>query len=183
MASVRDTDIARGYAESLLGLARVEGMEERLEDELFDLMRAIEKSYELREFLKNRDLKAEAKKKALDELLANETSSLLRGELNILIDLNRTDLIADVAQAYIDLMKTEKNRLLAEVVTAVAMTDDVKKRVAAKLSEVTGKNVSVKNTVDKDVIGGMVVKVEGRIVDLSVKKKLTDLQRGIKAAG
>ncbi len=183
MASARDADIARGYAESLLGLARVEGMEERLEDELFDLMRAIEKSYDLKEFLKNPDLEAEAKKKALDELLSKETSGLLRGELNILIDQTRTELIEDVAQAYIDLMKTEKNRLLAEVVTAVAMTEEVKQRVAARLKEITGKNVSVKNTVDKDVIGGMVVKVEGRIVDLSVRKKLSDLQRIIKAAG
>ncbi len=183
MASAQDPGIARGYAESLLGLAKVEGMEDRLEDELFDLMRVVEKSYELREFLKNRDLDPEAKKKALDELLAKDTSMLLKGELRILIDLDRTDLITNVAQAYIDLMKTEKNRLLAEVVTAVAMTDEVKGRVAAKLSEVTGKNVSVKNTVDKDVIGGVVVKVEGKIVDLSVKRKLVDLQRGIKAAG
>ncbi len=175
MTNTDQSKIAIGYAESLMGLAKLENLEDRLEGELFELKRVLEKNYDLRSFLENKDIEVKAKKKAIDELLSPDASRLLHNELNLLIDQKRADLIPDIAEAFIDIMKREKNRVLAEVVTAVPLTDQTKEKVASHLKKVTGKNVAVKNIVDSDVLAGMLVRIEGKIIDLSVRKQLQDL--------
>lgn len=170
------SEIARGYAESLYGLAKVENMEDRFEDELFELKKSLQDSYQLREFLADRKIPAERKREAFREILSPAASSILRNALNVLIDQGRAHLIQEVAEETFHLIEKEKNRVLAEVVTAVPLTPEMEQKISARLSKITGKNVSIKNVVDEEVMGGIVVKMEGKILDLSIKKRLLDLK-------
>ena len=50
----------------------------------------------------------------------------------------------------------ESNKAVAEVRTAIALTDDQRSRLAAALGKATGKQVEVKVVVDPSVLGGVV---------------------------
>lgn len=181
MRKTEEEVVAQGYAESLFGLAKVEGLVDQLEDEFFELKKALEENFKLRDFLWDTKIPAERKKKLLDEILSEGASKLLRGELTILIDQNRAHLTLKVAEEFLSLVGKEKNRLLAEVITTVPLTSELEGKIKDKLSKMTGKNVSIKNTVDEAIVGGMVVKIDGKVLDLSIKKQLTELKRGMEA--
>lgn len=170
------SEIARGYAESLYGLAKVENVIDRLEDELFELKKAIQDNYQLREFLADEKIPPERKKAAFKEILSPAVSTILRNTLDVLIDQNRAQLIQEVTEEFLNLVQEEKNRILAEVVTAVPLTPEVTEKIRAKLSKMTGKNISIKNVVDEEVMGGMVIKMEDKILDISIKKRLSNLK-------
>jgi ATP synthase F1 delta subunit len=64
----------------------------------------------------------------------------------------------------------------AVVTSAVELTEEEKKKLIAKLSSVTGKSIRATYVVDKDIIGGISVTVDGRIYDGAVRKNLNNLK-------
>lgn len=174
-------EVVQGYAESLYGMAELENSVDDLEDQLFELNKGISGSAELRDFLANADIPAAEKKHALDEILTSAASPLIRSYVNILIDTNKAALIVDVALSYINLVQKYKNQVLAEVTSAVPLTDDLAEKLTAELSKTTGKRVSVKNVVDTAIIGGLVIKMEDKIIDLSLQRKLDNLHNSLRA--
>ena len=70
----------------------------------------------------------------------------------------------------------ESGRELAEVHSAIELTDDQQERLAAALTKATGKEVEVKVVVDPSVIGGVVSQVGDTVIDGSVRHRLQQLR-------
>ncbi len=66
---------------------------------------------------------------------------------------------------------------MAEVRSAIALTDDQKSRLAAALGQATGKQVEVKVIVDPTVMGGLVAQVGDTVIDGTVRRRLEQLQQ------
>lgn len=183
MLRAEDQGLVTGYAEALYALAKSENAEDKLQEELFELKKALDNSYELKEFLGNRGVTAEVKLAAVKELISPSAGRMVTAALNAVIENGRAHLTEDIIDAYLEMMKLKKKRVIAEVTTAVALNDDLRAKIAGRLSEATGFNVVVSSTVDKSVLGGMMVKQEGKILDASTKKKLEDIKNVIETAG
>lgn len=183
MLRAEDQGLVNGYTEALYGLAKSDNAEDKLQEELFEFKKALNKSYELKEFLGNRGVKPEVKQAALKELLSPSTSRILVAALDAMVENGRAHLTEDVIDAYLEMMKAKKKRVIAEVTTAVALNDELKSKIAGRLSQATGFGVVVSNTVDKSVLGGMMVMVDGKILDASTRKKLEDIKNAIETAG
>ena len=65
---------------------------------------------------------------------------------------------------------------MAEVRSAVALTDDQRERLAAALANATGKQVELKVVVDPSVLGGLVATVGDTVIDGSVRTRLDQLK-------
>ena len=74
------------------------------------------------------------------------------------------------------LSAAEGNREVAEVRSAVDLTDDQKQRLAAALEAKTGKKVELKVIIDPTVLGGLVAQVGDTVIDGSVKTRLQQLK-------
>ena len=70
----------------------------------------------------------------------------------------------------------EANKEVAEVRSAVALTDDQKVRLAEALGKATGKQVELKVVIDPSVLGGVVAQVGDTVIDGSVRSKLDQLE-------
>ena len=70
----------------------------------------------------------------------------------------------------------EKDRTVAEVRSAVPLTDDQKHRLEAALANATGKQVAVKVIVDPSVLGGLVATVGDQVIDGTVRSRLDQLK-------
>jgi F-type H+-transporting ATPase subunit delta len=77
------------------------------------------------------------------------------------------------------LSAAEGNKELAEVRSAVALTDDQKERLADALGKATGKKVEVKVVVDPSVLGGLVAQVGDTVIDGSIRARLDQLRESI----
>ena len=77
----------------------------------------------------------------------------------------------------------EKGEVTAEVVTAKALTKAQSEKLAASLKASVGKEVKINAAVDKDIIGGLIVKVGSKMIDTSIRSKLSSLQNAMKEVG
>lgn len=183
MLRAEDKGLAHGYAEALYGLAVSQKQEDKLQEDLFSFRKAMESSYDLKEFMGNKNLAPEIKQAALKELVNPDASPLLLSVLDAMVINGRSQLLGDVIDIFLETMKQKKKRVIAEVATAVPLTPELDEKVAKRLGEATGYTVVINNTIDKSVLGGMVVRMEDKTLDASTKKKLEDLKNIIETAG
>jgi F-type H+-transporting ATPase subunit delta len=168
----RDPDLISGYAEAMFSVAGAEGVLPVVEDELYGFAKALEQNTPLREALTDATLPAENKKALVAELLGDRANPVTVNLLGFVIDAGRSREIPDVVQALAERAAGERDHALAEVRSAVALTDAQRDRLAQALSQATGRTVDVKVVVDPAVVGGVVARVGDEVFDGSVATRL-----------
>lgn len=174
--------IVKAYAQALYQIALAEDAVDKAEDELFQIRKMMESQRELREFLRDPNLPADGKKKALSEILADKASRLTINHLEFVIDQGRGDLIPQIAEVFSDTVFAARNQAVAEVTTAIPLTPELSESLQKKLSQVIGREVVIKNLVDESILGGVVVRLEDRVINGSVRHSLDELHESLVTA-
>lgn len=81
------------------------------------------------------------------------------------------------------LAAAERGELTADVSSATKLSAEQRKALTASLSSSLGKKITMNETVDPSLIGGLIVKVGSVMVDTSIKSKLSQLQNAMKEVG
>ncbi|MDP9495442.1 MAG: ATP synthase F1 subunit delta [Actinomycetota bacterium] len=168
-----------GYANGILELAKAEGEVERVEDELFGIAQALDKSAELRSSLTDPQLPVERKQAIIAELLGERASALTVGLVQFIISQGRVSDLPDIARALVEKAAESRSRALAEVRSAVPLDENTIARLTAALSKATGKKVEVKVIVDESVIGGIVARVGDTVIDGSIARRMDSLRQAL----
>jgi len=74
----------------------------------------------------------------------------------------------------------------AGVLSVIELNENIKEEIKRILENKTGLNIGIKNRIDKSILGGIVIKIGDRVIDLSIKNKIEDLRtklRSIKLEG
>lgn len=169
-------DRSHAYAQALLAVARSEGNLAEVGDELFRFARLLETNDELRTTLTDQQLPVNRRQQIVEDLLggrANPTSTAL---LSMVVGAGRSRDLPSIIQELVRLSAAEGDREVAEVRSAVELSDDQKQRLAAALERKTGKKVELKVIIDPTVLGGLVAQVGDTVIDGSVKTRLQQLQ-------
>ena len=170
------TDRVEGYAQALVSVARSEGSLDRVADELFQLGRAVEGNDELRTTLVDRTIPASRRIGVLEDLLGDTASPTTLNLVSMLIGGGRGSELAAIADEMLRLAAEERGQAVAEVRSAVALNDDQQQRLAAALSQASGRNVTVQVIVDADVMGGLVTQIGDTVYDGSVRTRLEKMK-------
>lgn len=178
-----DSDLVDGVEElgaqaAFIGAER-SGELDRVEDELFRFGRAIDSSSDLQMALTSPSL-SDDRKAALVRDLVGPTASPVTTGLLVHVAANLRGRRPDVAvEELAELAAEERQRLLAEVRSAVALTPEQEQRLAGALSRLQGREVRVNVIVDPEVVGGIVVRVGDEVIDGSVASKLENARRTV----
>jgi F-type H+-transporting ATPase subunit delta len=164
------------YAEALLGVARAEGRLDEVEDELFRFGRALESSDGLRATLTDEMIPPAKRQAVVEDLLGSRASSTTTQLLSFVVGSGRAGDLPAIISTLVERAAATKSRALAEVRSAVALTDDQKTRLAAALANATGKQVELKVIVDPTVLGGLVAQVGDTVIDGSVRSRLDQIK-------
>jgi F-type H+-transporting ATPase subunit delta len=126
--------------------------------------------------LANPRLGSQDKTKLLDERLTG-VSPLARNLAYLLAMKNKMDWIDDIAEAYAHLIDNYNGIQHATVTTAVPIGEAEKNKLEATLDSITGKKVVLETEEDASIIGGMIARIDGKLLDGSVRGKLTALKK------
>ena len=164
-------------AEAIAAAAEEQGRLDELEDELFRFSRIVASTPELRIALTNPFFPADAKRQLLSGLLADKvTPETLR--LVTEAATNPFGRSLDVSlEEYALLAARRRERLVAEVHAAVALTDQQRGRLAAALTAAYGHQVHLNVVLDPRVVGGMTVRIGDELIDGSVTTRLAEARR------
>lgn len=171
-----DSRAALRYAKAIIDLAVENKATEALEKDMQGIVSTIAESNELGEMLTSPVIKAAAKKEALLAIFKG-CHKVTEGTIEMLVDNKRISILNQVATKYLILNEELKGKDIAFVTTAVPLTADLKKKVLAKVSELTGNKVTIENKIDESILGGFVLRVGDLQYDASIANKLSSLKR------
>ncbi len=183
-ASSLSSRISGRYATAVFELASEANTIPAVEADLAALSAALDESAELRDLISSpiysRDEQAGAmaavsKKMGLGPVVTN-TLALLASKRRLFI---LPQLIVGVQE----LAAKARGEVTAEVISAVALSDDQRNKLAETLKATVGKDVAINVNVDESIIGGLIVKMGSKMIDNSIASKLANLQNAMKEVG
>ena len=169
-------DRTLAYAEALFAVARAEGTLGEVEDELFRFSQTLQGSDELRDALTDPSIPASRRQQIVEDLLGGKASTTTVALVSMVVGTGRSRELPTIIRQLVEMSAAEANKEVAEVRSAVPLTDDQRKRLAEALGEATGKQVEVKVVVDPSVMGGIVAQVGDTVIDGSVRSRLDKLK-------
>ena len=171
--------VVKGYAEALFHVAKSEDSIEVVEDELYRLKEVLQKNAELREFLSNLRIAPEGKKKAVMEIFGKDVSSITLHHLNLVIDQARQRKLLPIIEEFFALAAAAREKVTAEVITSIPLSEEMAEKLRRALTKATKKQVFLKPRVDPSILGGAIVRVENKIIDGSLRRRLERMRRAM----
>jgi F-type H+-transporting ATPase subunit delta len=164
------------YANALFTVAEAEGNLDTVEDELFRFGRTLEGSDALKNTLTDDLIPAAKRQAVVEDLLGGKSSSTTSQLVSFVVGSGRgRDLPAIIAKL-VERAAATKSKAVAEVRSAIELTDDQKTRLAAALANATGKSIELKVIVDPSILGGIVAQIDDQVIDGSVRTRLDQLK-------
>lgn len=177
---MRSESVAANYAEALFALGEQSGGTERYAGLLEAVAGAVEELPLARAVMMSPRVTKAAKAEILARALPDAPREFVLW-LQAVVKRGRQGLFSQIALAYRDLLDARLNRVRATVMVAREPDAGLREALAAALSQVVGKEVLAQFVVDADLLGGVIVRVNDRVYDGSVRRRLTRLKRHLLA--
>ena len=171
--------IARRYAKAIIAVAQEQSALEQTGDEL-RLLRALADDAEIAHGLANPLLSAPARRglaRAIAEQLKLRPS--MRNFLCLLADHRRLDQLVGIADQYQRILDQMLGRVRATIASSTTLSAAQIEAVTAALARQTGLTVLAEERVDPSLLGGVVVDIEGKVYDGSLRTQLEALASSI----
>ena len=166
-------------AQAAFVTAEAAGELDRVEDELFTFSRAVDRSPELQLALTDPSSSDAAKAALVRDLVTGSASPVTTALLGHLAGTLRGRRPAFAVESLAKVASEQRQRVLAEVRSAIALTPEQHTRLAAALSRLQGREVRVNVIVDPDVVGGIVARVGDDVIDGSIASRLENARRSV----
>jgi F-type H+-transporting ATPase subunit delta len=148
-----------------------------VEDELFRFDRILAAEPDLRAALTDRNLPADRKQQLLHRLLDGKVNDVTFRLLERAVLEPRGRTIEAALRELSHLAAQRRERLIAHVTSAVALSDDEQRDLAAALGRTFELEVQLQLVVDPALIGGLTVRVGDELIDASVARQLAEARR------
>lgn len=174
--------VSKTYGDALFELALEEKKEDLFLEEATVFLDIIRKDDELIRFMKHPKIVKEEKLRTGKAIFEKTFSKEFAGFLLLLVQKDRFGEAEKILEYFIGQMKEHKKIGVAYVSTAVSLNEKQKEQITARLLETTDyESFEMNFTVDKELLGGMVIRIKDRVVDTSVKNKLRELSKQLSA--
>jgi len=172
---------AKRYAQAVFEIARETDELDRWQSDLEKIAR-LGGDAALSAFWESPKVHFEGKTKLLSEQLG-DINPLALNLAYLLVDRGRLGIIGDIAEEYHSLVNDYYGIEQAEVTTATPLDDEDKLKLAEQLSMVVDKKVVLEAEVNPGVIGGVIIRIGGKLIDGSIRNKLAALKQGLAGGG
>lgn len=180
--------VAERYALALLSIAddarpTDPGALDRIAADLEGLFSVYLNDAEFRAFLADPRRGAAEQQKAIFAIIENSgIGDEVRKLMGVLIANRRLSQFPAVAAAFGAKLAERRGQQVAQVTTAFPLTDTQRAQITARLTEGGFSGVKLDETVDRAILGGLIVRIGSRLYDNSLKSKLQRLQYAMKGA-
>jgi F-type H+-transporting ATPase subunit delta len=152
---------------------------ETMESQLFDFTQVLVSNSEFRQALNSAAGTDEGKRSLLESVVNGKYSSSTINLLKQAVVLRRGRSIDTTLAAYSYYVSNSRNRLVAHVKTAVALTDNQTSALIAALTKQLGKKVHVNIEIDPKVLGGISIRYADDVIDGTISNRLSEASRAL----
>ena len=182
MASEKaETSLAGRYANAIFELAQDQRAVDAVSADLTSLRKAVQSNPDLARLVKSPVFGSDDQTRAMKAVLAQMGAGMLTVNLVLLLaQKRRLFALNDIIAAYERHVARARGETEAEVTSARALSDSEMTELKSVLKSRLGKEPRLQTKIDPDLLGGLVVKVGSRMIDSSIRTKLTGLAAAMK---
>jgi F-type H+-transporting ATPase subunit delta len=171
--------VAETYAGALYEVGVDAGSLETLYEDYKTIVSILKAEPQFFELIKTPKIANEEKKQIVNDVFSGKVQTELLNFLKVLIDKRRTFYLIGIFDAFEVQFKKHFKLETAVVTTVQALTVDQENALKVQLGSLTGLTIDIKNIIDESVVGGMLVQIGDRIIDGTLKRKLSDLKESL----
>ncbi len=172
------TTAARPYAKAVFELAQEQGQFDAWSGRL-EFWSALVGNPEMSQRLDTPGLTHQEKAGLIEAVAGDEMDDNSRNFVRLLAENNRLALLPDIHGIFEDLRAAAEGEIEATVTSAFELTDDQRNKMADALSKRLERKVRIVNIVDKDLIGGAVIRAGDLVIDGSLKGRVENMERAV----
>lgn len=169
--------VKQRYAKSLLDLALDLNQVEEVKEDMLTLIKAAEETHELKVMLRSPVIKPDDKVTILSKVFEGKVCTLTHQFMVLLAKKKREELLLEIGATYLTLYKIHKGIKTAYLTTSKELSPETRERVLARLTSQTGAQIELIESVDPDIIGGFVLRVDDKQIDASMRGELKTIAR------
>ena len=178
------TGLSGRYATALFELADEEKALDDVASDLASIDIMIEESNDLQRLIRSPIISRDDQLDAMDAVLeAAGVRQLTRNFIGVVTRNRRLFALPGMIKDYQALLAATRGEATAEVTSAQPLSDLQISAVEDSIKQAMGTKVAIDAKVDESLLGGLVVKVGSRMVDTSLKTKLSQLRLAMKGVG
>ena len=171
------TQTARLYGSSLYDLAVEEGLTEQIMTQSSQIRTLFAENPEYLSLLGEPSISREERLKMIDDAFASSAEHYLVNFIKLLCERGLLQEYAGCCDEFMRRYDSDNNIAQANVWTASKLSEEQEKALKAKLEKMTGKSVHMHMHIDRSLIAGVRVEVEGKMLDGTVKSRIEGISR------
>lgn len=165
---------AKRYSQAIFEIAEERNTFDKWSEDLSKIASLLQ-NHELSSIIDNPRFSLEDKYKLISTSL-DSSDTLVLNLVKLLISRGNFGLIADIYSEYSGLLDSYRKVEKAEVTTAIPLEEHEKVDIISRLEELTGKKINMTVKVDSSIIGGIIIRIGGKLLDGSTSSKLAFLR-------
>ena len=171
------------YASALYDLASDSNSVDLVLKDLLSIQSLLNENKDLNFVIKSPLISSSDKLEILEKLLKKISVNKLTLTFLYVIEKNKrfSNLLSIVTQ-FANINAQKRGDILAEVTSADELNEDQKNNIKEQIKNILGDKLSLNFSVDKKIIGGLVVKVGSKMIDTSLANKINKLKIAMKGA-
>ena len=170
--------VAKTYGDALFTLALEENKTDVLYAEVESLQDILKDNPELKALMNHPKITRDEKLKVVEDVFKGRLDDELTGFLVLLLKKDRYSELDAILEYFTAKVKEYKGIGVAFVTSAVELKDSQKDEIKNKLLSTTDyRQMEMHYVVDKDVIGGVVIRLGDKVVDSSIRTRLENIKR------
>ena len=170
------TEVATTYGQAMYDLARDEGKSQQILTELSVLDQSLSVEPEFLQLLSSPNIPKEERVQILDDSFRGKLDPYVLNFLKVLTEKGYVRHFSGCCQFYRQCYNKDNGIVPVTAYTAVALSDELRIKLCAKLSTVTGKTIELECRIDPETLGGVRLDFDGKQVDGTVRRRLEDIR-------
>ena len=172
--------IGKNYGSALFSIAIDEGKQELILGELTTINNILNENSDFIKLLNTPSITMKEKMQVLSSALEGQIDENTYNFLCLLTEKGRILYLNEITDAYRELYNNYYNLTEVRVTTVIPLNDELRAKLIKKLETITGKEVTIIEEIDPDIIGGIIINYDNTQIDASVKTKLDGLRAQIR---
>lgn len=170
------TEVATTYGQAMYDLARDEGKSRQILAELSVLDQSLSAEPEFIQLLGSPNIPKEERVQILDSSFRGKIDPYVLNFLKVLTEKGYMRHFSGCCQFYRQCYNKDNGIMPVVAYTAVPLSEELRRKLTAKLSTVTGKTIELDCRIDPETLGGVRLDFDGKQVDGTVRRRLEDIR-------
>ena len=174
---IKHLKAARKYAGALFQTAFENFKSEKIYNEIVFVTETINTNPQLKDVLENPAVMLSDKQDIISKIFSVHVEKITLDFLLLLLENSRINCLNSILEHLTGLMNKIKNIIRPVIISAAELNDEQKKRIISKLEDKLDKKVLPDYLIDTDIIGGIIIKIDDKTIDCSIKGRFDNMKK------